>query len=165
MFTYFRLLILSIFVFTGLNGFGQCPQPNQVLRPDYKDGWGDNSQSKTGSMRPGDSYEMNFIAQGGMKYRITVISGLDLYTDEDIDFQLIGSEVNKVEKDGKSTYQRQDVVFFDSKERAEGEKMTFSTTKTRKLKLKIQLNGVEDSKLVQCVVVFVETKRQQEVGF
>lgn len=165
MFKIIRISILSILLsLTGLS-FSQCPQPDQVLKPDYKDGWGDNSQSKSGSLRPGDTYEMNFIAQAGLKYRITLLSGLGPYTDDNIDFQLVGSEVNKVEENGKMVYKRQEVVYFDSRNQEEGEKMTFSTPKTRKLKLKMQLNGVEDSKLVQCVIVFVETKRELQVGF
>ena len=165
MFKIIRITLLSIFLAVFGTSFGQCPQPEQVLRPDYKDGWGDNSQSKTGSLRPGDTYEMNFIAQAGLKYRITLLSGVGNFTDENIDFQLVGSEVNKVEDNGKMVYKRQEVVYFDSRNQAEGEKMTFATPKTRKLKLKMQLNGVEDSKLVQCVIVFVETKRELQVGF
>lgn len=165
MFKIIRISLLSIFLTVFGTGFSQCPQPDQVLKPDYNDGWGDNSQSKTGSLRPGDTYEMIFIAQSGLKYRITMLSGVGPYTDEKIDFQLVGSEVNKVEENGKMVYKRQEVVYFDSRNQAEGEKMTFSTPKTRKLKLKMQLNGVEDSKLVQCVIVFVETKRELQVGF
>lgn len=165
MFKTIKLSLLSILLISAGLSFSQCPEPDQVLRPDYKEGWGDNSQSKTGSLRPGDTYEMNFIAQGGLKYRITLLSGLGPYTDENIDYQLVGSEVNKVEKNGKMVYERQEVVYFDSRKKAEGEKMTFSTPKTRKLKLRMQLNGVEDSKLVQCVIVFVESQRELEVGF
>lgn len=165
MFKIIRVSLLSFFLIIFGLGYSQCPEPEQVLRPDYKDGWGDNSQSKTGSLRPGDTYEMNFIAQAGMKYRITLLSGVGTYTDDNIDFQLIGSEVNKVEENGKMVYKRQEVVYFDSRNQAEGEKMTFSTPKTRKLTLKMQLNGIEDSKLVQCVIVFVESKRELQVGF
>lgn len=165
MFKIIRVSLLSLFLIILGVGYSQCPEPDQVLRPDYKDGWGENSQSKTGSLRPGDTYEMNFIAQAGLKYRITLLSGVDNYTDDNIDFQLIGSEVNKVEENGKMVYKRQEVVYFDSRNQAEGEKMTFSTPKTRKLTLKMQLNGVEDSKLVQCVIVFVESKRELQVGF
>jgi hypothetical protein len=165
MFKVIRLTLLSILLVSVGVSFGQCPEPNQVLKPDYREGWGDNSQSKTGSLRPGDTYEMNFIAQSGLKYRITLLSGTGPFTDENIDFQLVGSEVNKVEENGKSTYKRQEVVYFDSRNQPEGEKMTFSTPKTRKLTLKMKLNGVDDTKLVQCVIVFVESKRELQVGF
>jgi hypothetical protein len=165
MFKIIRVLLLSIFLMPVGVSFSQCPQPDQVLSPDYKDGWGDNSQSKTGSLRPGDTYEMNFIAQAGLKYRITLLSGVGPFTDENIDFQLVGSEVNSVEENGKKVYKRQEVVYFDSRKKTEGEKMVFSTPKTRKLKLKMKLNGVEDTKLVQCVIVFVESKRELQVGF
>jgi len=165
MFKMIRITLLSVLLMVTGISFGQCPQPDQVLRPDYKDGWGDNSQSKTGTLRPGDTYEMNFIAQAGLKYRITLLSGVGPFTDENVEFQLLGSEVKKVEEDGKKVYKRQEVVYLDSENQPEGEKMTFSTPKTRKLTLKIQLNGVEDTKLVQCVIVFVETKRELQVGF
>lgn len=165
MFKIVRITLLStLLLVTGLS-FGQCPEPDQVLRPDYREGWGDNSQSKTGTLRPGDTYEMNFIVQAGLTYRVTLLSGTGPYTDENIDFQLVGSEVNKVEENGKSVYKRQEVVYFDSRTQPEGEKMTFSTPKTRKLKLKMKLNGLDDTQLVQCVIVFVESKRDLQVGF
>jgi hypothetical protein len=108
---------------------------------------------------------MNFIVQAGLKNRMTLLSGATNFTDENVDFQLIGTEVNKAEENGKSVYKRQEVVYFDSRNQPEGEKMVFSSPKTRKLTLKIKLNGVEYSKLVQCVIVFVESKRELQVGF
>lgn len=165
MFKIVRITLLSALLMITSLSFSQCPQPDQVLRPDYKDGWGDNSQSKTGSLRPGDTYEMNFIVQAGLKYRITMLSGVGPYTDENVDFQLVGTEVQKVMENGKSVYKRQEVVYFDSRNQPEGEKMVFSSPRTRKLTLKLKLNGVEDSKLVQCVIIFVETKRELQVGF
>ncbi|MDX1651942.1 MAG: hypothetical protein R3277_05590 [Brumimicrobium sp.] len=160
-----QLFIATLIVFTASLSMAQCPQPGQVLRADYKDGWGENSQSKTGTLRPGDTYEMNFIAQRGLKYRITILSGTGPFTDQNVEFQLVGSEVKKVEQNGKMVYKRQEVVLYDSANKQGDEKMSFSSPKTQKLTLRIKLNGAEDSKAVQCVVVFVETKRELEVGF
>jgi hypothetical protein len=165
MFKTIRISLLSIFLTVFGTSFSQCLEPEELLKPDYKDGWGDNSQTKTGSLRPGDTYEMNFIVQEGLKYRITLLSGLGTFNDENIDFQLVGSEVNKVEENGKMVYKRQEVVYFDSRNQEEGEKMTFSSPKTRKLMLKMELTDMEDSKLAQCVIVFVETKRELQSGF
>ncbi|MEX1190741.1 MAG: hypothetical protein WED10_06485 [Brumimicrobium sp.] len=167
MFKFIKIYTCAIFILASTWSISQsqCPDPSQILKADYKDGWGENSQSKTGALRPGDSYEINFIAHGGMKYRITIMSGVSDFTDENVEFQLVGSEVNKVKENGRSIYKRQEVVFFDSEKLSEDEKMSFSTDKTRKLKLKMKLNGVEESKLVQCVVVFVEHKKEIETGF
>ncbi|MGM0479645.1 MAG: hypothetical protein ACQERC_10520 [Bacteroidota bacterium] len=156
--------ILAIFLLsTAVHS--QCPRAFDVMEADYDNGWGDNSQSKSGPLRPGDTYEMKFIAQGGMKYRVTVVSGNEQFSRDDVEFQLVGSEVNKVkDDDGRMVYKRQEVVFYDSEKSAEDEKAVFFSKRTKRLKVRINLKGVEDSKLVQCVVVFVETKRQEKIG-
>ncbi len=155
--------ILTIFILSTA-AYSQCPRAYDVMEAEYDAGWGDNSQSKSGPLRPGDTYEMKFIAQGGMQYRVTVVSGNEQFSTDDVDFQLVGSEVNKVKEDGRMVYKRQEVVFYDSEKSAEDQKAVFFSPRSKRLKVRIKLNGVEDSKLVQCVVVFIETKRQQKIG-
>lgn len=157
-------IFIGILVLTSSVALAQCPRPYNVMQADYDEGWGDNSQSKSGPLRPGDTYEMNIIAQGGMQYRVTVVSGNDQFSRENVEFQLVGTEVRKVEQDGKMIYKRVDVVFYDSETSKEGQKAVFFSRRTKKLNVRIKLKGAEDSKLLQCVVVFIETKRPEKVG-
>lgn len=157
-------IFIGIILLSTTIASAQCPRPYDVIQADYDEGWGDNSQSKSGPLRPGDSYEMKFIAQGGLKYRVTVVSGNEQYSRDDVEFQLVGSEVRKVNQDGKMVYKRVDVVFYDSEESKEGQKAVFFSERTKRLKVRIKLKGAEDSKLLQCVVVFVETKRPESLG-
>lgn len=157
-------VFIGVLVLSTSVASAQCPRPYDVIQADYSEGWGDNSQSKSGPLRPGDSYEMKFIAQGGLKYRVTVVSGNDQYSRENVEFQLVGSEVRKVNENGKMVYKRVDVVFYDSEESKEGQKAVFYSPRTKRLNVRIKLKGAEDSKLMQCVVVYVETKRQEELG-
>jgi hypothetical protein len=157
-------VFIGVLVLSTSIASAQCPRPYDVIQAEYDAGWGDNSQSKSGPLRPGDSYEMKFIAQGGLKYRVTVVSGNDQYSRENVEFQLVGSEVRKVKENGKLVYRRVDVVFYDSEESKEGQKAVFYSPRTKRLNVRIKLKGAEDSKLIQCVVVYVETKRQEELG-
>tara|TARA_B100000508_G_scaffold118450_1_gene98583 strand:- start:98686 stop:99183 length:498 start_codon:yes stop_codon:yes gene_type:complete len=157
-------LVVSILFLSASIASAQCPRPYDVFEADYDNGWGDNSQSKSGPLRPGDSYEMKFIAQGGMKYRVSVASGNEQFSKENVEFQLVGSEVRKVKENGKMIYKRVDVVFYDSEESKEGQKAEVFSTRTKRLKVRIKLKGAEDSKLMQCVVVFIETKRPEALG-
>lgn len=157
-------ILIGFIVVSTTIASAQCPRPYDVVQADYDEGWGDNSQSKSGPLRPGDSYEMKFIAQGGMKYRVTVVSGNEQYSREDVEFQLVGSEVRKVKENGKMIYKRVDVVFYDSEEAEDGQKAVFFSPRTKRLKVRIKLKGVEDSKRLQCVVVYIETKRQEALG-
>ncbi len=157
-------IFIGILFLSSSVAIAQCPRPYDVIQADYSEGWGDNSQSKSGPLRPGDTYEMNIIAQGGMQYRVTVVSGNDQFSKENVDFQLVGSEVRKVEQNGKMTYKRVDVVFYDSETSDESQQAVFFSRRTKKLEVRIKLKGAEDSKLMQCVVVFIEAKRPEELG-
>lgn len=157
-------VLISFMVLSVAVANAQCPRPYDVVQADYSEGWGDNSQSKSGPLRPGDSYEMKFIAQGGVKYRVTVVSGNEQFSKENVEFQLVGSEVKKVEENGKMVYKRVDVVFYDSEKAKDGEKAVFYSSRTKRLEVRIKMKGADDPSLLQCVVVFIETQRPQAIG-
>ena len=155
------LLTLSLSAYT----FAQCPNPGDVLKADSDNGWEQNSQSKSGSLRPGDEYEMRFVAQSGVKYRITAVSGLKVkeFTEDEIDFQLIGKQVKKIEKNGKTIYKNEEVVLYDSK--TSEDPAIFYSDRSRRLTIRVSVKGPKDEpKLIQCAVVFIESKNDGKLG-
>lgn len=156
-----RVVALFIVVLSLVfNSFGQCPNPNDYLRADTKNGWGKNSQSKSGYLKPGETYELNFIAQRGMEYRITVLAGNDNFSDENVNFQLYHTQVEKVEEKGKQVYKRLRSIIFDSNE-DEGE-VKFATDQTRKISLDV---SIENYRKPKCVIVFIEVRKSKKLGF
>jgi hypothetical protein len=107
-----KQILLFLALLIGTYSFAQCPKPGDVLKADNDNGWGQNSQSKSGPLRSGDEYEMRFVAQSGLKYRITAISGNEVFLADNIDFQLVGKEVKEVKKNGKSVYETKEIVFL-----------------------------------------------------
>lgn len=154
-----NLTILLALVFS-FCAFAQCPNPNDYLRADRKNGWGKNSQSKSGYLKPGETYELNFIAQRGMEYRITILAGNDNFSSENVSFQLYHTHVKKVKQGDESIYKRLRSIIFDSS-KDEGE-VKFSTDQTRKMSVEV---SIENYRKPQCVIVFIETRKSKKTGF
>lgn len=146
--------------------FSQCPRPSKVITPDYKNGWGENSQSKSGQLRPGDEYEMRFIAQPGIKYRIQAASGTEEFSKENINFQLVVKEVNRIEEAGKILYRSSEVILYDTKAASKDDEAIFVTPRTQRLSIKVKIDGVEDaSGMAQCAIILIEAKKSPADGF
>lgn len=145
--------------------FSQCPQPSKLISVDNKNGWGENSQSKSGQLRPGDQYEMRLIIQGGIKYRIQAVAGVEEFSKDNVSFQVIGKKVDKVEENGRVSYKSTDVVLYDSESAAEGEEAIFMSDRTQRLTIKVEVKGSDGIGLVQCAAVLVEAKQAEKLGF
>lgn len=159
-----KQIVLLFALFVGVYSFGQCPNPGDVLKADKENGWVQNSQSKSGSLRPGDEYEMRFVAQAGVTYRIAVVSGIKEFTEDEIDFQLVVKEANKVIENGKEVYESKDVILYDSK--TTEDKAVFYSDRSRRMIIRVKVKDAkEESKLIQCAVVFIETKSNEKLGF
>ena len=155
-----NIYLLSFTLVFSLSIFGQCPNPNDYLRGDKKGGWSKNSQSKSGYLKPGETYELNFIAQRGMEYRVTILAGNESFSEENVSYQVYHTQVQKVKEDGKSVYKRLKSMIFDSSE-DEG-KVKFSTDQTRKISVEV---SIENYSKPQCVIVFIEARKSKELGF
>jgi hypothetical protein len=156
-------LLIAVFAFS-LIGNAQCPSPNVVFKPETKAGWGANSQSKSGALLTGETYEFTFIAQRGMEYRITAVGGAGNWTKENVQFTVSDSEVQKVMQDGQEVFRRFNTVVFDSRTAGPDDQCVIATSKTRKLTVTVNLIGTERPKDVQCAVVFIENRRTQQLG-
>lgn len=161
---YNYIVILIASVFFSFTSISQCPPPGSVMKADIKAGWGPNSQSKSGPLQAGETYEYTFIAQKGLEYRLTALGGLNNIRVDNVEFELYDTEVQKVVQDGKPVYKRMKKMIFDSKSEESGSQVVFSSPKTRKLTLEVSVVNNEAPNAVQCVVVFVETRKATQLG-
>lgn len=159
-----HIFILPLIAGFSMVSFSQCPTPSELMKPDKKTGWNENSQSKSGALQAGETYDYTFIAQRGVEYRITALGGVDDVIIENVAFQLFDSEVQKVEVDGKPVYKRLQKLVYDSQKEDSGAQLIFSTPKTRKLTMKVQILNTDKADAVQCVAVYVETRRAAAIG-
>lgn len=156
--------IFSLFVaLTVSNVFSaQCPPPDKMDKPANKGKggtWGINSQSKTGALLTGQSYEMSFIAQEAYDYRIT---GATVSPNKgEVSFEVY-EMVN--EKDEKGQYKKVKKVLISSQD-AESNTVEFTTDKARKLMISVTFEGGDDSnRKPECVGVLIEDRKATKIG-
>jgi hypothetical protein len=157
-----KTFVLTCLVVLATSTFAQCPTAESFVRDKKnKGGYGISSQSRSGSVKPGETYEMSFIAQGGMDYRLT--SKLANSTEGTIAYEVYELIVEKKDVNGKETFKRIKHVLASSGE-AGAAPLEFTTDKTRKIFVAVTLSG-GDMKKVQCVGVLVEDKKTAKLGF
>lgn len=159
--------IIAITLFAGAStlSFSQCPSPSQLVKLDKKTGWNESSQSKSGALQAGEVYEYAFIAQRGLEYRITALGGADDINMNNVEFKLYSNEVDKIEVDGKPVYKRLEKEVYNSEASDMGSQWIFSTSQTRKLTMKVHIVNTVKPEAIQCVAVYVETRRSIPLGF
>jgi hypothetical protein len=159
-----NLLQMFLVVSISWSASAQCTKPNQVMKADKKNGWSENSQSKSGALAPGDTYEYNFIVQRGIDYRITTLGGKTELTKGNVEFKIYDSQVQRVEVNGEMIYKRFETIVFDSRNPGNTEELIFNSPQTRKLTMRVEVVADGQPNDVHCVVVFVETRRSEKLG-
>ena len=163
-------IVYILILLTSLMGnacvVAQCPTPSEFIKSNGNDGWHLNSQSRSGSFRVGESYEITFIAQRGMDYRISAASGTEKHlAEEHIELHLFDTKVEKIEENGKEVYKRMRVDLFEGMGIDERSNMSITTPQPRKLTIKVTVKDAIDVDVIQCVVVQIESRRSQKLGF
>lgn len=153
-----KILGIMLVTFVTNVTIGQCPTPEKLkVVSKTKGTFGVNSQSKTGSLMSGQSYEMSFIAQDGYDYRVTagtIVSGKGSVSFEI--YEMIS------EKDDSGKYVKSKKVIISSEE-AESNTLEFTTDKARKLMIKVNYEE-GDEKKPECVGVLIEDKKTTKIG-
>jgi hypothetical protein len=155
-------IINLVVALTISNMWAQCPAPEKVVKASSKskETWGVNSQSKTGALLTGQSYEMSFIAQGDYDYRIT--AGTSSSKKGEVTFEIY-EMIN--EKDEKGQYKKVKKVLISSED-AETNTLEFTTDKGRKLMISVTYEGGdEEIKKPECVAVLIEDKKTIKIGY
>lgn len=134
----------------------QCPVPEKIAKPTTeKNSYKPSSQSKSGALKPGDSYEMAFIAQDGYDYKISSAA-------QNASAGLVSFEIFEMvtEKDANGQYKKVRNIISSS----DGtQPVEFTTDKARKLMIKVTLEAKE-SKKPECVAVLIEDKKAIKIG-
>ena len=158
-----KALLLTFLVVCVSAGYAQCPTAESIVKEKSKtkDSYGVNSQSRSGSVKSGETYEMSFIAQDGMDYRLS--SKLSNPSAGSISIEVYEMIVEKKTVDGKEVYKRVKHVLATSNESG-GKGIEFTTDKSRKMFVAVTLSGGDPKKPV-CVGVLVEDKKTTKLGF
>lgn len=162
----FKLINILTLVATLSAGylFSQCPQASKIISVDHKNGWGENSQSKSGELRPGDVYEMRLIIQSGIKYRIRAVAGIENFSADNVDFQVVGKKVDKVQQGDEISYRSTEVILYDTKDAAFSDEAIFLSDRTQRLTVRVEVKGNDGIGLVQCAAILVEAMRTEKLG-
>lgn len=157
-----RTIVLTCLLAFGTSTFAQCPAPESFVKEKRAkdDTYGVNSQSRSGSVRPGEMYEMSFIAQQGMDYRLTSKSAVPL--SGSLSYEVYEMIVEKKNVNGKDSYKRVKHVLATSTDGSQP--LEFTTDKTRKIFVSVTLAG-GDPKKTYCIGILVEDKRTTKLGF
>lgn len=158
--------IIAVFsILLGGNLVAQCTHATHSIPADEHNGWRKNSQSKIKELYAGDKYEIKFVTQAGVKYRIQAFAGLDDLTKRNISFQLIVKEVNRIEEKGEVSYKSVDVILYDSELSGSDDEAIIQTSKTQNLSIKVKIHGAEvPSNTALCAVVLIEEHKSKSVG-
>lgn len=157
------ILVIALSLVSAVS-FAQCPTAESIVKKEKsktKDDYGVNSQSRSGSVKSGETYEMSFIAQQGMDYRLSC--KLANPSAGTISVEIYEMIVEKKTVNGKETYKREKHVLASSSDTG-SEPVEFVTDKTRKIFVAVTLSG-GDSKKPTCVGVLVEDKKSTKLGF
>lgn len=154
-----KILSLIAIIFFGNLFFAQCPPADKVVKAvtKIKSPYGVNSQSKTGALISGQSYDMSFIAQDNYDYRITV--GTLNPNEGTVTFEVYEMVS---EKDENGQYKKVKKVIISSED-AESNTVEFTTDKARKLMINVTFDDAEDQK-PHCVAVLIEDKKTTKIG-
>ena len=159
--TIFTSAFIIFFSFT----FAQCPAPEVMLkeRPKtkVKDPYSVNSQSRSGSVTSDSRFEMSFIAQQGMDYRLTTkpLKG----AVGSVSYEVYEMVVEKKMENNTEVFKRVKRVLASSND-AGADPLEFTTDKTRKVFVSMSLTGGDKKKPV-CVGILLEDKRATKLGF
>ena len=158
-----RSIILTCIVVAATSVYAQCPAPETFVKgkTKTKDAYLPSSQSRSGAVKSGETYEMSFIAQEGMDYRLSS-KAYDAASGT-ITYEVYEMVVEKKVVDGKETFKRVKHVLANSGQ-AGGAALEFTTDKARKVFVSVSLSG-GDPKKAECVGVLVESKKSTKLGF
>lgn len=157
-----KTLVLTGLLVLASTTFAQCPTAESFVKDKKtKDTYGVNSQSRSGSIKSGETYEMSFIAQQGMDYRLS--SKLADPSGGTISYEVFEMVVEKKMIDGKEQFKRVKHVLATS-DAGGAQALEFTTDKTRKIYIAVALSG-GDLKKPQCVGILVEDKKTTKLGF
>lgn len=163
-------------VFVVLQAYSQCQKTHYfctstLTKEEQAEFWNLNNQSQSAMFAKGQVYEMSFIAYKGYDYRLTVCT--DIVGSEKVEFELLQDEVVRVKDEyGNTNIKKTKESIYKNAEDAMKSSITFTTDKTKKIYIKVNVPGAGTSKDKSlgktdnvCVGVLIEHKEAASLGF
>lgn len=167
------ILLFGVILF---QAYAQCNRTQylcmaQFSKEEKGDYWNLNNQSRSAAFEKGKVYEMSFIAYSGFEYRVSTCT--DIPSAEGVNFKLSKDAVVRVKDgNGNTNIKKQREVIFDNAEEGATPYVLFTTDKTKKffLSVNVPATGSSDNKKLTntdnvCVGVLIEHRRTQKLGF
>lgn len=167
------VLMMSIIV---VEAVAQCNKTHylcmgQFSKEDKSAFWNLNNQSRSAAFEKGKVYEMSFIAYEGFEYRLSTCTDIESATG--VKFELAQDMIVRVmDENGNTNIKRQREVIFDNEDDGMTPFVLFTSDKTRKFYLSVQIPSTgssQDRKLTNtdnvCVGVLLEHRRTEKLGF
>ncbi len=167
------VLMLSVIV---IQAYAQCNKTHylcmgQFSKADKGTFWNLNNQSRSAAFEKGKVYEMSFVAYEGFEYRLSTCT--DIASATGVNFELAQDIIVRVKDgNGNTNIKRQREVIYDNEDDGMSPFVLFTTDKTRKFFLSINVpsTGSSDNKKLTntdnvCVGVLIEHRRTEKLGF
>lgn len=152
---------LSVFLI-GIIVTAQCPTIESIAKSKKKskDEYVLSSQSRTGALLGDKKYEMSFVAQLGLDYRLSTVTAPGALGS--VSYEIYELNVEETEAGSVEKYKKVKKVLASGD--AGSEPIEFTTDKARKIYVSVSVSG-GDKKKPTCVGVVIETKRSVKIGF
>lgn len=173
-----RAIILGalLTVIVVLQAYSQCQKTHYfctsiLTKEQQAEFWNLNNQSQSAMFAKGQVYEMSFIAYKGFDYRLSVCT--DIVGGEKVEFEILQDEVVRVKDEyGNTNIKKTKESIYKNADDSMSPTITFTTDKTKKIYVKVNVPGVGTSKDKAlgktdnvCVGVLIEHKEAAELGF
>jgi len=159
-----------------LQAYSQCQKTHyfctqQLTKEEQAEFWNLNNQSQSAMFAKGQVYEMSFIAYKGYDYRLSVCT--DIVGGEKVEFEMLQDEVVRVKDEyGNTNIRKTKTSIYTNKDDSMKPTITFTTDKTKKIYVKVNVPGQGASKDKTlgktdnvCVGVLLEHKEAASLGF
>jgi hypothetical protein len=148
------IAILTL-LFISNDYYSQCSAPDKTVKVGReKAGFGVCTQSKSGALTIGETYEMAFIAQANMDYKI--VAGLENEAVGTLEVELFEMVTDK-DKEGNYVKVKKTVAKVGALEAID-----LTTDKTRKLMIGVTIKG--KSEKPECIAVLILDKKTTKLG-
>ena len=121
----------------------QCDSAKELLWNKKADkSWVINGQSKSGRLESGVEYTMSFVGYKGIDYKLRIGTHIENMSGT-VEYEIYEKVSNKVEKDGRVTYEKELKYLFKNSEHDNTNEVEFSCTKTKKLYVRVVVHSDE----------------------
>ncbi len=153
-----KLVAILTLIFASNSVNAQCALPEKIVKGvKDKGGFGVSTQSKSGALKGGEAYEMAFIAQANMDYKIFAAM-----QDPSQGTLVVELYEMVTEKDEKGNFKKEKKVISSVEQ---DQVIEITTDKTRKMMISVTITLEDDeNKKPLCIGVLILDKKTTIIG-